>query len=73
MAASGDFPRGIFGHAVHNVPTIETTPASPSPLPIPYPNTAHFFSVPSAPILDTLFGHTDNVLGIAPPSDFFIV
>ena len=73
MAASGDFPRGIFGHAVHNVPTIETTPASPSPLPIPYPNTAHFSSVPSIPIIETLFGLSDDVLGTAPPTDFFIL
>jgi hypothetical protein len=73
MAAAGKFPPGISGHAIHNVPTIETTPASPSPLPIPYPNTAHFAAVPSQPIIDALFGHVDDVPGTPPPTDFFIV
>ena len=66
------FPLGI-GKAALNVPRLDDlSPPSPpaGPLPIPYPNTAHFQPiVPPALVLNELFGHSDiEVLGLAPPT-----
>jgi len=69
MAAVG-FPPGI-AHA--SVPVLnELPPPSPpaGPLPIPYPNTAHFTAAPFLPVLEHLFGNTTtDLLGAAPRTD----
>jgi hypothetical protein len=64
MSAANTFPPGIFSQAVLNVPTLhDITPAPPSPLPIPYPNTA-------GPVLQQLFGSGDiELVGTAPHTD----
>ena len=71
MAAVG-FPPGI-SHAFSNVPILnELSPPSPSsgPLPIPYPNNAHFTAAPFLPVLEHLFGSTTtDLLGAAPQTD----
>jgi hypothetical protein len=64
MSAAKNLPSGIFSEAVLKVPILhDITPAPPSPLPIPYPNTA-------GPVLQHLFGSGEvDVLGTAPHSD----
>ena len=65
------FPTGI-SRATLNVPDVTKTPAPPGPLPIPYPNTAHFENPPAVPVVQALFDHTDiEVLGVAPLSTEF--
>lgn len=61
------FPTGI-SHAISNVPDITTTPAPSGPLPIPYPNTAHFENPPAVPVIQALFNPDIELLGAAPLS-----
>ena len=69
------FPPGVSKAAV-TVPHLEDlSPHSPpaGPLPIPYPNTAHFENFPAGPVVDALFGQTDiDVVG-APSIDHWLV
>lgn len=75
MAVS--FPPGV-GKAAFNVPhliDLQLTPPSPpsGPLPIPYPNTAHF--EPGGPaflVVHALFGDIE-VVGTAAPTDLWLV
>jgi hypothetical protein len=77
MAAAVNFPSGISKAALNAPDLIDLCPTPPpsGPLPIPYPNIAHHFAgVPATPVMHALFGRTDiDVLGRAPPTDFFIV
>src|SRR5215213_8227878 len=78
IVAGVSFPSGV-GKAALNVPHLaEVCPTPPSPpsgpLPIHYPNMAHFGADgPARPVVGALFHVDIDVIGAAPPIDHWLV
>ena len=73
--AGGGFPTGIIkatSNVDSNVPDIAKTPTPSGPLPIPYPNIAHFETLPALQVYQAVFDIGDIVvIGVAPLSTDF--